>query len=63
VIVTKSDYSPTQEERLDSYLAELSNHIERCVIRGEDPRNTMRSIVAREMAGLKIQLELSERFR
>lgn len=63
MIVTKSDHSPSREERLDEYLCNLSNHIERCVLGGSDPRSLMVDMAVRVRAGQVAQVQMINRFK
>lgn len=63
MIVTKADYSPSREERLDEYLCNLSNHIEVCVIGGGDPRKLMLKMAERIQTGQMEQVQMINRFR
>jgi hypothetical protein len=63
MIVLKTTHSPSRDERLDEYLINLSNHIERCVIDGKDPRSVMRDVARRTSLGESVQVEMINRFR
>lgn len=61
-IIQRDTYSPTSAERLDEYLIGLSNHIERCVRQGGDPRGLMADTARRAAKGHDLQNVLAQRF-
>lgn len=58
MIILPDTHSPHPVERLDEYLANLSNHIERVFKEGGDPREVMANVARRAERGTEIQLQL-----
>lgn len=57
-IIQPNTHAPTPDDRVDEYLAHLSNLVERTFLDGGDPREVMVDVTYRQQRGTRLQLAM-----